>query len=51
MKNRRTIRKYSDKDVDNQLLNKLLEEAERTQTMGNLQLYSVIVTRSEKMKE
>ena len=51
MKNRRTIRKYSDKDVDNQLLNKLLEEAERTQTMGNLQLYSVIVTRSEEMKE
>lgn len=51
MKNRRTIRKYSDKDVDNQLLNKLLEEAERTQTMGNLQLYSVIVTRTEEMKE
>ena len=51
MKNRRTIRKYSDKDVDNQLLNQLLEEAERTQTMGNLQLYSVIVTRSEEMKE
>ena len=51
MKNRRTIRKYSDKDVDNQLLNQLLEEAERTQTMGNLQLYSVIVTRSEEMKD
>lgn len=51
MKNRRTIRKYSNKDVDNQLLNQLLEEAERTQTMGNLQLYSVIVTRSEEMKD
>ncbi|MBR6715354.1 MAG: nitroreductase family protein [Prevotella sp.] len=51
MKNRRTIRKYSDKDVDNQLLHQLLEEAERTQTMGNLQLYSVIVTRSNEMKD
>ena len=36
MKNRRTIRKYSHQDVDNQLLHQLLEEAERTQTMGNL---------------
>ena len=51
MKNRRTIRKYSQQDVDNQLLHQLLEEAERTQTMGNLQLYSVVVTRSEEMKD
>ena len=28
-----------------------MTEADRTQTMGNLQLYSVIVTRSEEMKE
>ena len=36
--------------MDDALLNRLLEEAERTQTMGNLQLYSVVVTRSEEMK-
>ena len=48
---RRTIRKYSDKDVPEQLLNRLLNEAARTQTMGNLQLYSVVVTRSKEMKE
>ena len=48
---RRTIRKYSDKPVDEQLLNRLMTEAARTQTMGNLQLYSVIVTRSDEMKQ
>lgn len=47
---RRSIRKYSDKDVSNELLNRLLAEAERTQTMGNMQLYSVVVTRSDEMK-
>lgn len=47
---RRTIRKYTDKDVSNELLNRLMEEAARTQTMGNLQLYSVVVTRSQEMK-
>ena len=28
-----------------------LEVSERTQTMGNMQLYSVVVTRSEEMKK
>ena len=48
---RRTIRKYADQPVSDELLNRLMEEAARTQTMGNLQLYSVIVTRNEEMKE
>ena len=47
---RRSIRKYSDKDVSEELLNRLLSEASRTQTMGNMQLYSVVVTRSKEMK-
>lgn len=47
---RRTIRKYSEKNVSDELLNRLLTEASRTQTMGNLQLYSVVVTRSDEMK-
>ena len=47
IKDRKTIRKYSDKEVPNSLLHQLLTEAERTPTMGNLQLYSVVVTRSE----
>lgn len=48
---RTSIRKYSDKEVSDELLNHLLEEAERTPTMGNLQLYSVVVTRSEEGKK
>jgi len=50
LKERKTIRKYAVKEVSDDLLNSLLEEAERTQTMGNLQLYSVVVTRSAEMK-
>ncbi len=47
---RRSIRRYQNKDVDNTLLTRLIKEAERTQTMGNLQLYSVVVTRSKELK-
>ena len=47
---RRTIRTYSDQEVSEELLNRLMSEAARTQTMGNLQLYSVVVTRSDEMK-
>jgi FMN reductase [NAD(P)H] len=48
---RRTIRQYSNKEVSQELLNRLMTDASRTQTMGNLQLYSVVVTRSEEMKQ
>lgn len=51
IQNRTSIRKYSQREVSDELLNRLLEEAERTPTMGNLQLYSVIVTRSEEGKK
>lgn len=47
---RRTIRKYSQREVSDELLNRLLGEASRTQTMGNMQLYSVVVTRSPEVK-
>ena len=36
--------------MSDELLNRLMNEAARTQTMGNLQLYSVVVTRSDEMK-
>ena len=48
---RRSIRKYSEREVTEQLLGRLLTEAARTQTMGNLQLYSVVVTRSQSIKQ
>ena len=47
---RRSIRRYTQQPIDEALLNRLLSDAERTQTMGNLQLYSVVVTRSDEMK-
>ena len=48
---RRTIRKYSTKEVDKDFLDQLLTAASRTQTMGNMQLYSVVVTRSDEGKK
>lgn len=51
IKNRRTIRKYKADEVSVELLNALLEEAFRASTMGNMQLYSVVVTRDSQMKE
>jgi FMN reductase [NAD(P)H] len=50
LENRRSIRKYANRDISEVLLNSLLAKAERTQTMGNLQLYSVVVTRDPQMK-
>lgn len=51
IKLRKTIRKYSSKDISDDLLKELIEEACRASTMGGLQLYSIIVTRSKEMKE
>ena len=48
---RRTVRKYAKREVSGELVNTLLATASRTQTMGNLQLYSVVVTRSPEMKQ
>lgn len=47
---RRSIRQYKSDDVAPELLDRLLADAEHTPTMGNLQLYSVVVTRSQEMK-
>jgi nitroreductase len=49
--NRKTIRKYSSKPVDDKLLNDLLTRGCRTSTTGNMQVYSIIVTRDEEMKK
>lgn len=51
IKNRRTIRKYQTTEVSDELLNDLLATAFRAPTMGNMQLYSVVVTRDKEMKE
>jgi nitroreductase len=48
---RRSIRKYSDKDVDDETLNAILEMGCRASTTGNMQVYSIIVTRNSEMKK
>ena len=47
---RRTIRKYSAKPVADALLRDLLQEGCRTSTTGNMQVYSIIITRDSAMK-
>lgn len=51
VKERRTIRKYQQKDITSDLLNDLLEASFRASTLGGIQLYSVVVTRDVEMKE
>lgn len=51
LKNRRTIRKYTEQDIPEELLNELLEVAARASNTGNMQLYSVVVTRDQSNKE
>lgn len=51
MKNRRTVRKYTNQDVSKELLNELLSVACRASTTGNMQLYSIVVTRGDENKE
>jgi len=48
---RRTIRRYSTKAVDTALLSEILTAGCRTSTTGNMQIYSIIITRDEEMKK
>lgn len=51
MKIRRSIRRYTTQPISDTLLYSLLNKAEHTQTMGNLQLYSVVITRNVEKKQ
>ena len=48
---RRTIRQYLAKPIDDVLLNEILNAGVRTSNTGNMQVYSVIITRDKKKKE
>jgi nitroreductase len=48
---RRTIRKYTTEPVGDNLLNEILEMGCRASTTGNMQLYSIIITRENDMKK
>jgi len=47
---RRTIRKYTQDAVGDDLLNNLIKEGCQSSTTGNMQVYSIIVTRDEDKK-
>ncbi len=50
LKNRATVRSYSDLPISEELLSDLLDAACRTSTTGNMQLYSIVITRDETVK-
>ena len=49
--NHRTVRKYKDEPINDGDLEKILEAGVRASTTGNMQLYSIVVTRDQEMKE
>lgn len=48
---RKSIRKYSARAIEEELLNELLVEGCRASNTGNMQLYSIVVTREKRRKE
>ncbi len=48
---RRTIRKYTTEPVDDKLLDEILEMGCRASTAGNMQVYSIIITRDNDRKK
>jgi nitroreductase len=49
--NHRSIRKYTDKDIPEEIMNKILEAGSRASTTGNMQVYSMIVTKRKDLRE
>ena len=51
MKNRRSIRQYTAEDISKDLLDELLTTATKASNTGNMQLYSVVITRNAENKQ
>lgn len=51
IKNHRSIRKYKNKNIDNKTLNEILNSGIRASNTGNMQVYSIIVTKDENLKK
>lgn len=49
--NHRSIRKYADREIDREILKKILVAGSRASTTGNMQVYSIIVTTQQDLKE
>ena len=48
--NRRTIRRYSDKQISDDMLNTIIEAGIRASNCGNMQIYSIIITKDKDKK-
>jgi FMN reductase (NADPH) len=51
LSDRRSIRRYSSEPVNDRLIEDLLTTGCRASTTGNMQLYSIIITREEEKKQ
>lgn len=51
LRSRRSIRKYTAREIDDELLNEILTLGCRSSNTGNMQVYSIIATRDKKIKE
>lgn len=49
--NHRSVRKFQKKEIDNEILNEILHCGIRASTTGNMQVYSMIVTKSQEIKK
>ncbi|MBD8069360.1 nitroreductase family protein [Bacillus sp. PS06] len=47
----RSIREYEDKEVSQELLEKILDAGIRASSSGNMQTYSIVVTRDKELRE
>ena len=48
--NHRSIRKYAEKPLEEEILNKILMAGTRASTTGNMQVYSMVVTKDPELK-
>lgn len=48
--NHRSIRKYQTREIPEPILNEILTAGTRASTTGNMQVYSIVVTRKEELK-
>lgn len=51
IKNHKSIRNYKKDQIPDSILTQVLEAASRASTTGNMQLYSIVVTKNEEIKE
>nr|MDO8098148.1 nitroreductase family protein [Candidatus Njordarchaeota archaeon] len=51
IKNRRSVRSYKDKEVEDEKLQKILEAGNAAPSAGDLQAYEIVVVRKQEQKE